>query len=496
MALSRQGVGEKPLIERCKERWRETRLDHFTWVNPTYFKQRFFVCDEYWRPGGSVFLYIGNEADVTLYLNNTGLMWELAPKYDAMLVFAEHRYYGQSKPFPASVLRKHMAWLTSEQAMGDYATLLWELKRELGDPDVPVIGFGGSYGGMLGTWFRMKYPHLVDGVIAGSAAPIWTYKGENPPYDPGSFAKIVTQDASPEGGSAEACADNVRAAWKLLDRWGSSEEGRQSISAAMRLCPESAVESGEDATALCDWASSAWDYLASAARAMGNYPYPSVYIVNGAQPPLPAFPVRVACGHLAEPGLDGEALLEGLARAAGVFYNHTGDLPCFSFKQGPNPETDEDADFWGYQYCTEQFQVFSKDGVHDMFWEEPFSTKAAIQDCKDGWGVEPRPLWATIEWGGKRLGAASNIVFSNGLLDPWSGGGVLANISQANDLVAVVIPEGAHHLDLMFSHPLDPPSVTAARAFEEHYIAKWIAQARSQQRSSLAMAQHAAVAQQ
>ena len=36
-----------------------------------------------------------------------------------------------------------MAWLTSEQAMGDYATLLWELKRELGDPDVPVIGFGG-----------------------------------------------------------------------------------------------------------------------------------------------------------------------------------------------------------------------------------------------------------------------------------------------------------------------------------------------------------------
>lgn len=46
------------------------------------------------------------------------------------------------------------------------------------------------------------------------------------------------------------------------------------------------------------------------------------------------------------------------------------------------------------------------------------------------------------QWGGKRLGAASNIVFSNGLLDPWSGGGVLANISQANDLVAVVIPEG------------------------------------------------------
>jgi lysosomal Pro-X carboxypeptidase len=36
-----------------------------------------------------------------------------------------------------------MAWLTSEQAMADYATLIWELKEELQDPDVPVIGFGG-----------------------------------------------------------------------------------------------------------------------------------------------------------------------------------------------------------------------------------------------------------------------------------------------------------------------------------------------------------------
>lgn len=30
--------------------------------------------------------------------------------------------------------------------------------------------------------------------------------------------------------------------------------------------------------------------------------------------------------------------------------------------QGANPETEEDADFWGYQYCTEQFMPFSKDG--------------------------------------------------------------------------------------------------------------------------------------
>ena len=33
---------------------------------------------------------------------------------------------------------------------------------------------------------------------------------QDPPYDAGSFAKIVTRDASKEGGSAPACSSNVR----------------------------------------------------------------------------------------------------------------------------------------------------------------------------------------------------------------------------------------------------------------------------------------------
>lgn len=48
---------------------------------------------------------------------------------------------------------------------------------------------------------------------------------------------------------------------------------------------------------------------------------------------LPAYPVRVACSHLAEADLRGEALLGALGRAVGVFYNYTGDARCLDTSQ-------------------------------------------------------------------------------------------------------------------------------------------------------------------
>ena len=62
--------------------------------------------------------------------------------------------------------------------------------------------------------------------------------------------------------------------------------------------------------------------------------------------------------------------------------------------------------------------------------------------------------------------------FSNGNRDPWSGGGQLESLSES--LVAIIIPEGAHHLDLRSAHPDDPQSVIDARNQEKTLLRKWI----------------------
>ena len=68
------------------------------------------------------------------------------------------------------------------------------------------------------------------------------------------------------------------------------------------------------------------------------------------------------------------------------------------------------------------------------------------------------------------------LYFSNGGLDPWSAGGVTHNIS--NSLISIMIPDGAHHLDLRYSNDNDPPSVRAARVLELKYFKEWIKQAK------------------
>ena len=74
-------------------------------------------------------------------------MWDIAPEYGAMVVFAEHRYYGESLPFGEDSFSSlaQLGYLSSEQALADFADLISYLHSNYGP--APVVVFGGSYGG-------------------------------------------------------------------------------------------------------------------------------------------------------------------------------------------------------------------------------------------------------------------------------------------------------------------------------------------------------------
>lgn len=131
--------------------------------------------------------------------------------------------------------------------------------------------------------------------------------------------------------------------------------------------------------------------------AMGNYPYPSSYILSG-EGTLPAYPVRVACQHLGNEDLDGEELLSSMRRAIGVFYNATGKARCFDVGSGEDAlrANEESEDFWSWQWCTEQFMPMTRDGKRDMFWDQPFDMEEAASLCEKKWGVRPQAERPTV----------------------------------------------------------------------------------------------------
>ena len=152
---------------------------------------------------------------------------------------------------------------------------------------------------------------------------------------------------------------------------------------------------------------------------------------------------------------------------------------CFPTGGGPDGDAGTAARLREY-FTRHHCDMLTCDGVRDMFWAQPFNASLVDEHCRLAWGVAPRTRWVAQEYGGRQLGRYhSNIIFSSGGFDGWSSAGVATNLSSS--LQAILLPDGGHHLDLMFSHPADPPSVRAARAFELEHIRRWVDQFASQQ---------------
>ncbi|KAI6653616.1 Lysosomal Pro-X carboxypeptidase [Oopsacas minuta] len=441
-----------------KTKYFEQRVDHNDYrVNSLgSFKQRYLINGNSYKGGNfPIFFYTGNEGDITLFAKNTGLIWEFAAHFNALIIFAEHRYYGESLPFGSHSFANNsmLAFFTAEQALQDYVTLIEYLKATVASTNSPVVAFGGSYGGMLSAWLRMKYPGTVVGAYAASA-PIWQFTSLTPCE---TFNSIVTRTYR---GTNSNCPLNIRNSWKAIR--GIFERGQPAkLKSLFHLCDD--IKDKDELNALIAAINNVW-----VSMAMADYPYPANFLGN-----LPAWPVNYTCNILSKSPANEDALLMLISEAVQVFTNYSKDVKCFNIANGGDPPA-LSTNGWDYQSCTQMVMPMCSDGKNDMFEVQNWDFDAMTQYCIKEFRAVPREFWAVQTFGGKEAvaKAASNIYFTNGHLDPWSGGGVLTQLSPS--LHAFVISDGAHHVDLRASNPHDTTAIKQARSIAKSLITKWV----------------------
>ncbi|MQL96886.1 hypothetical protein Taro_029569 [Colocasia esculenta] len=503
------------------------QLDHFTFRPEGYatFPQKYLMNSRYWdrRGGAPIFVYTGNEGNIEWFADNTGFLLDIAPKFRALLVFIEHRFYGESVPFgPESYTSpEKLGYLSSAQALADYALLIRSLKQNLSAEASPVVVFGGSYGGselrtrfpigdrcfngkkktqfppsflglehrlhscsamhiplssssnltcvpplssflsVLAAWFRLKYPHIAIGALA-SSAPILQFDDITPAT---SFYDGVSQNFKDESLN---CLEAIKGSWDELMTKASKKGGMVEISQMFKACKKQCSGKStwcrpiQSVYSARDWLWSAFVYTA-----MVDYPTAANFMK-----PLPAYPVKEMCKIIDRSPAGVDKLTKAIA-AAGLYYNYTGSQTCFQIGNEPDAHG---LHGWNFQACTEMVMGMSCSN-ESMFPPYTYSYKDFAESCKARYGVAPRPHWITSEYGGNRIEQVlkrfgSNIIFSNGMRDPWSRGGVLKSISDS--LVALVTDEGAHHVDFRSATKDDPAWLVELRRQEIGIIQKWV----------------------
>lgn len=431
----------------------EQTLDHFNYGTGSYstFRQKYVINNKYWGgPNSSspIFAHLGAEAPLnTSFLKVGFLNNDLAPRFKALIVFIEHRFYGDSVPLgsmeEAMKNESVRGCFNSAQALADYAELLLHVKENLSAPNSPIFVTGGSYGGMLAAWFRLKYPHIAMGALASSAPLL--YFDNITPQD--GYYSIVTKDFKE---TSENCYRTIKKSWSVIDRVASRRNGLFILSQRFKTCTN-----------------------ISKAIVVKEF-LDSLYSVAAQYNEPPDYPVSKICRAI-DGASNGTDVLGRIV--AGVVAAFAGNnVSCYDLGYFDRPT--ETRVGWEWQTCSEMVMPIGRGRNDTMFEARPFDLKEFIEDCNFTYGVQPRPHWITTYYGGHDMKLvlkkfASNIIFSNGLRDPYSSAGVLEDLSDS--LIAVYTSKGSHCLDLHSKRADDPTWLVRQRKIMADIINGWLA---------------------
>lgn len=250
------------------------------------------------------------------------------------------------------------------------------------------------------------------------------------------------------------------------------------------------IESADDLENMYLHLSNGYLYMA-----MTDYPNPANFLE-----PMPGYPVNESVKPFADidtldeyqrknpssgsntdsDGLSDRelSLMEALANSTNIYFNYTGQYACTNLSDTEGTGS-LDGFGWNVLACNEMFMPTGF-GEDSMFIPLAIDYDANTRYCQETFGLTPDYDWALRYFGGFNITrdfmALTNIVFSNGELDPWRAGGLNSNVSVDGSAIALYIEGGAHHLDLRTPEDADPPLITQARDIEMTHIKKWISE--------------------
>lgn len=156
----------------------------------------------------------------------------------------------------------------------DFVELIKFVREDYNMEDKACIVFGGSYGGMLAGWLRMKFPQTFQGALAMSA-PILYFQGA-PSAPENAFGDIATEDFR---ASLDKSPALIREAFEYMMDMKLRPDTWAELDATFNTC--TAIGSEQDIEYLYEHLSNGYLYMA-----MTDYPYPANFLE-----PMPAWPV-------------------------------------------------------------------------------------------------------------------------------------------------------------------------------------------------------------
>ncbi|EMD39403.1 hypothetical protein CERSUDRAFT_93435 [Gelatoporia subvermispora B] len=426
-------------------------LDHFGNTSGT-FKNRYWINDTYYKSGGPVFLFDSGEQNaeplLPYYLqeyHGLSATMQLAKRYGGLAILWEHRFYGDSLPFPVNDNTTIEQWqfLTTEQALEDVVyfansfSLLSSPKSESSSdqqnpihPSVtPWIWLGGSYPGVRGALLRVRNPETIFAVWA-SSAPVHAQ------VDMSSYYKAAERSLT------RNCSADWVAVTKYVDdilRNGSAQQQAEMKYRLLkaRLDGPGGNDTGSSGFTIKDAANISNDEAAGVLMDPLNF-----YQYYGFQASILPF-----CNNLETRNFTALPLESGLAAAHDVgvaLDSFLTALAELNYDAIPGSPDDPVADMsWMWQYCSEYGFYQRGDPNNPLSIETSFiSLELFQQQCNAtfGMGLPTSPQVDHInKYGGWNM-TPSNVLFTNGEFDPWRTMGLASiesNSPQRTPSVAV-----------------------------------------------------------